>query len=365
MHALAAIVLQGILQCISREERVYDLRSDDLIEVSQLVFEYPGHRALDGVSVSIPAGSVTALVGPNGAGKSTLMRCIAGLDQPLSGHIRVKGLSVEDQPREVHRHLGYLSDFYGLYDRLTVDRCLQYSALSMGVAEGQVAARVQQVAAQLGLSELLQRYPTELSRGQRQRVAIGQAIVHQPSVLLLDEPASGLDPDARSSLSQLFRLLQAQGMTLVVSSHILSELDEYCTHILSIRNGRIESHEALQDGGMAQTTPATPGMATAADSLALYALEIVPTVAADFEAQLRQALQGTTVQDFDATGKRPIQLWLPATNSARAAWLARLVQAGIPVAALAPMRERLQDRYARTAQARDAQIPDNVNQELP
>lgn len=336
-----------------------------MIEVSQLVFEYPGHRALDGVSVSIPAGSVTALVGPNGAGKSTLMRCIAGLDQPLSGHIRVKGLSVEDQPREVHRHLGYLSDFYGLYDRLTVDRCLQYSALSMGVAEGQVAARVQQVAAQLGLSELLQRYPTELSRGQRQRVAIGQAIVHQPSVLLLDEPASGLDPDARSSLSQLFRLLQAQGMTLVVSSHILSELDEYCTHILSIRNGRIESHEALRDGGMAQTTPAAPGMATAADSLALYALEIVPTVAADFEAQLRQALQGTTVQDFDATGKRPIQLWLPATNSTRAAWLTRLVQAGIPVAALAPMRERLQDRYARTAQARDAQIPDHVNQELP
>jgi ABC-2 type transport system ATP-binding protein len=352
------------LQCISREERVYDPRSDDLIEVSQLVFEYPGHRALDGVSVSIPAGSVTALVGPNGAGKSTLMRCIAGLDQPLSGHIRVKGLSVEEQPREVHRHLGYLSDFYGLYDRLTVDHCLRYSALSMGVAEGQAAARVQQVASQLGLSELLQRYPTELSRGQRQRVAIGQAIVHQPSVLLLDEPASGLDPDARSSLSQLFRLLQAQGMTLVVSSHILSELDEYCTHILSIRNGRIESHEALQDGSMAQTTSGTPpGVAT--DSLALYALEIAPTATADFETQLRQALQGMTVQDFDATGNRPIQLWLPTSVSARAVWLTRLVQAGIPVAALAPMRERLQDRYARTVQARDTQTSDNANEEQP
>ena len=107
-----------------------------MIEVSQLVFEYPGHRALDGVSLSIAAGSVTALVGPNGAGKSTLMRCIAGLEQPLSGQVRVKGLSVEQQPREVHRHLGYLSDFYGLYDRLSVTRCLQYSALSMGVALG-------------------------------------------------------------------------------------------------------------------------------------------------------------------------------------------------------------------------------------
>jgi ABC-2 type transport system ATP-binding protein len=330
-----------------------------LIEVSQLVFEYPGHRALDGVSVSIAAGSVTALVGPNGAGKSTLMRCIAGLDQPLSGQVRVKGLSVQDQPREVHQHLGYLSDFYGLYDRLSVARCLQYAALSMGVSENQVGARVQQVAAQLGLAGLLQRRPTELSRGQRQRVAIGQAIVHQPSVLLLDEPASGLDPEARSSLSQLFRQLQAQGMTLVVSSHILSELDEYCSHILSIRNGRVESHEALQAGGTHTADAASTPVAS--ESLALYALELAPPQAQDpearfeapFETRLRQALQGCTVQDLDATGSRPTQLWLPADAAARAAWLTQLVQAGIPVAALSPLRERLQDRYARTAQARN------------
>ena len=319
-----------------------------MIEVSQLVFEYPGHRALDGVSLSIAAGSVTALVGPNGAGKSTLMRCIAGLEQPLSGHIRVKGLSVEEQPREVHRHLGYLSDFYGLYDRLSVMRCLQYSALSMGVAPGDVDVRVRQVAAQLGLTELLHRHPTELSRGQRQRVAIGQAIVHQPGVLLLDEPASGLDPDARSSLSTLFRQLQAQGMTLIVSSHILSELDEYCTHILSIRDGRIESHEAL--------TPHSEGQpAAAGQPPQLYALEVAMEQSEGLEARLRQALLSTSVQDFDTTGRRPIQLWLPAAASARAQWLTQLVQAGIPVAALYPVRERLQDRYARTAQARDTE----------
>ena len=325
-----------------------------MIEVSQLVFEYPGHRALDGVSVSIGAGSVTALVGPNGAGKSTLMRCIAGLDQPLSGHIRVKDLSVEERPREVHRHLGYLSDFFGLYDRLSVIRCLQYSALSMGVEPSSVPARVQQVATQLGLTELLHRHPTELSRGQRQRVAIGQAIVHQPSVLLLDEPASGLDPDARSSLSQLFRQLQAQGMTLIVSSHILSELDEYCTHILSIRNGRIESHEALQSaGGVSQSQQSHQAAANAQPQL--YALEVAMPQTEGFEARLRQALLSTTVQDFDITGSRPIQLWLPAAAPARAEWLSQLVQAGIPVASLAPVRERLQDRYARTAQARDTE----------
>jgi ABC-2 type transport system ATP-binding protein len=143
-------------------------------------------------------------------------------------------------------------------------------------------------------------------------------------------------------------------MTLVVSSHILSELDEYCSHILSIRNGRIESHEALQAGG---THAAVEGAPSGAASLALYALELAPPQAQDpetrFEARLRQALQGCTVQDLDATGSRPTQLWLPADAAARAAWLTQLVQAGIPVAALSPLRERLQDRYARTAQARN------------
>ena len=303
-----------------------------MIEVTQLVFEYPGHRALDGVSLRIEAGSVTALVGPNGAGKSTLMRCIAGLEPPLSGGIRVHGIAVNEQPREVHRHLGYLSDFYGLYDRLSVARCLRYCALAMGVPASQAEGRVRQVAGELGLSDLLQRLPTELSRGQRQRVAIGQAIVHRPAVLLLDEPASGLDPQARGSLSQLFRQLQAQGMTLVVSSHILSELDEYCTHILSLRDGRVENHEALQAASPAQAQ-------------ALYALEIAPTDA----QRLRDALQGVQVQTLDATGARPTLLWLPAAAAQRAQWLAALVQAGVAVAGLSAVRESLQERYARGA----------------
>lgn len=309
-----------------------------MIEVSDLVFEYPGHRALDGVGFRIEAGSVTALVGPNGAGKTTLMRCIAGLEQPLSGGIRVRGIAVEQYPREVHRHLGYLSDFYGLYDGLSVARCLRYSALSMGMDARQTEARVRQVAGELDLAGLLQRRPTELSRGQRQRVAIGQAIVHQPGVLLLDEPASGLDPQARASLASLFRQLQAQGMTLMVSSHILSELDEYCTHILALRNGRVESHEALRADG--------------AGALALYALEIAPPPAADAaqaEERLRQALQGVTVQTLDATGARPTRLWLPAPAAARAQWLAALVRSGVAVAGLSPVRESLQERYARTA----------------
>ena len=302
-----------------------------LIDIADLVFEYPGHRALDGVSLGIAAGSVTALVGPNGAGKSTLMRCIAGLEQALSGQILVKGIDVARRPREVHRHLGYLSDFYGLYERLPAHRCLHYAALATGLSNDAALTRVREVARQLGLADLLERLPGELSRGQRQRLAIGQAIIHRPEVLLLDEPASGLDPEARASLSTLFRQLQAEGMTLVVSSHILSELDEYCTHILSLRGGRVQSHAPLQ----------TPHASTPA--LQLYTLELAT---AHTRARL-QTLLGDTAIDGGA-GEAPgtqWPLWVPGAADERARLLAQWVHAGLPVASLQPRRDSLQQRY--------------------
>lgn len=303
-----------------------------MIDITDLVFEYPGHRALDGVSAHIDAGSVTALVGPNGAGKSTLLRCIAALDQPLSGQVRLCGIDVLENPREAHRHIGYLSDFYGLYTRLSAAQCLQYAARSQGLDADEALARTDEVAHQLGLGELLQRRPDELSRGQRQRLAIGQAIIHRPEVLLLDEPASGLDPEARSSLAQLFRQLQAQGMTLVVSSHILSELDEYCTHLLALRGARVENHVPLQTGGAA----ATP-------ERKLYALELATPVPAQ---QLAQALQSAQIEQLGDAGQ-PTLVWLPADANERAAWLSRCIQAGLPVAGLQVHRPSLQSHYIR------------------
>ncbi|VVC82742.1 DNA mismatch repair protein MutS [Sideroxydans sp. CL21] len=207
-----------------------------MIEITNLTFDYPGHRALNDVTLTVANGSVTALVGPNGAGKTTLMRCIAGLETPLTGTITVADMDVSDRTRDVHRVMGYLSDFFGLYQDLTVARCLEYAAAAQGLPEADIPAAIERTARQLNLIDRLQQTSGSLSRGLRQRVAIGQAIIHQPKVLLLDEPASGLDPEARASLATLFRQLQADGMTLLVSSHILSELDEYSTHMLALRD---------------------------------------------------------------------------------------------------------------------------------
>ena len=215
-----------------------------MIEVNNLVFEYPGHRAIDDVSFSIERDSVTALVGPNGAGKTTLMRCLCGLDRPLSGGIVVDGIDVIEHPRRSHERIGYLSDFFGLYDELQVGHCLRYAAEANGMTE-KIDAAVTQTAERLRLTDRLTQRVGELSRGLRQRVAIGQAMIHSPRVLVLDEPASGLDPEARHDLAELFKILKASGMTLLVSSHILAELEAYATEMLVIRDGRIIEQRQL------------------------------------------------------------------------------------------------------------------------
>jgi len=216
-----------------------------MIEIRELVFEYPGHRALAGVSLNIVKGSITALVGPNGAGKTTLLRCMAALETPYSGSVTIDGLDTRDAPRAIHAGLGYLPDFFGLYDALSVRRCLQYAARAHGIAPQAAAGATEAAAARVGLSDRLEQAAGQLSRGLRQRLAIAQAIVHQPKVLLLDEPAAGLDPQARRDLSQLLLSLRDKGMTLVVSSHILAELEDYSDRMVIVDHGRIAGGESI------------------------------------------------------------------------------------------------------------------------
>ena len=217
-----------------------------LIEVRDLTFEYPGKKALDRVSFAIEPGSVTALVGPNGAGKTTLMNCLAALSRPVSGHIRLDEVSVLDNPRECHRLIGYLPDSYGLYDDLTVRQCLNYMALAQGIALETVDQALQLTAKRVHLLDRLESKAGVLSRGLRQRLAIGQAIIHDPKIILLDEPASGLDPKARHQLSELLLELRDEGKTLMVSSHILTELEDYSTHMMVIHDGKLEEHTAIR-----------------------------------------------------------------------------------------------------------------------
>ena len=295
-----------------------------IIEVVDLTFDYPGFRALDHVNVSIAPGTVTALVGPNGAGKTTLLRCIAALNIPQSGTVHVAGLDVYESPREVHRLMGYLSDNFGLYSELTVAQGLDYAARSQGLATADVAQAVQATAQRMGLQDKLGKLAST-------------AIIHAPRVLLLDEPASGLDPEARSALAQVFKVLQAQGMSLLVSSHILAELDEYSTHMLALNNGRVLEHRALN-----------PPAHGASDGPAerLLRLEFAePAQAAAAWLQMQPGVHVKRAEDHS------IEIGFSGNPAAQARLVGACTAAGYGLTVIAPVTENLQQSYLRSLQA--------------
>jgi ABC-2 type transport system ATP-binding protein len=303
--------------------------SEPIARVEGLRFEYPGVRALDDVSFTLAPGTVTALVGPNGAGKSTLLRCMAGLETPAAGRIRIDGVDVLEAPRAAHRGLGYLSDFFGVYDALTVRQCLAHAA---AIHQDADATRdVERTAARLGLGDRLGASAGSLSRGLRQRLAIGQAIIHGPRLLLLDEPAAGLDPEARAALAVLFRELQAAGMTLVVSSHILAELEEYSTHMLVLRAGRIVEQRAVG-------APGDGGVPSRRLRVRLAAADprLAPRLAGTQSVSALEAHDAQAAFDFGGD------------LGQQAALLRELVAEGFAVASFEEARASLQDSYLRT-----------------
>jgi len=316
-----------------------------MIDAENVVYDYPSGRALRGVSFVVRPGAVLALVGPNGAGKSTLMRCIAALDAPTQGAITVQGIDTQDDPRAIHASLGYLPDIYGLYDRLSVRQCLIYAARSRGVATDAAPAAAEAAAARVGLSDRMESLAGHLSRGLRQRLGIAQSLVHRPRVLLLDEPASGLDPEARASLSELIRGLAGEGMTLIVSSHILSELEDYCSEMLMLREGEVVGGGVVRLDGLA-----TPGADTedggAPESSAPPVLVRVSFAVPASELLDPLGALGFSVSHIEDTDAI---LAIPSGTEAQTATLSALVQAGLPVRSFNLVRHTLEETYRAAA----------------
>lgn len=296
-----------------------------MIEVTDLVYEYPTARALNGVSLRVAPQTITALVGPNGAGKTTLLRCLAALEAPYAGRVLIDGLDTALAPREIHARLGYLPDFYGLYDELSVRRCLTYAARAHGIAQSAASAAAEKAAARVGLSDRLETPAGELSRGLRQRLAIGQTIVHEPRVLLLDEPAAGLDPQARRDLSALLVSLKDAGMTLVVSSHILAELEDYCSEMIIIEDGRIAGGKAVKVRDVERPR---------------YLLEI-----ATARSDLKEFLTARAGLDVIEADEHHALFTFTRNPGARAKLVRDLVTAGFEVSSFGESTKALEDTY--------------------
>jgi len=205
----------------------------------ELSKHYGNLHAVDRMDLEIPAGSAFGLIGPNGAGKSTTMAILASLLAPTSGSVEVAGFDPTSEPREVRRRLGYMPDVMGVYDNLRVDEYLQFFAASYGIDRSAWSRLVDGLLELVDLNVKRDAMVDSLSRGMKQRLSLARALVHDPEVLILDEPASGLDPRARVELRGLLAELRAMGKTVVISSHILAELEEMCTHVAVMEAGRL------------------------------------------------------------------------------------------------------------------------------
>ncbi len=216
--------------------------SDFAINVQQLYRHFGPLKAVNGISFQIPHGSVCGFVGANGAGKTTTMRILASLDYPTLGRAEICGYDVVSYPEEVRRLIGWMPDHFGNYDHMTVVEYLDFYARALGYRGKERRLRVQEVVDFTDLGSLAQRFSNKLSKGNTQRLGLARALLQDPQVLIMDEPAAGLDPKARVELKSLIRVLAQEGKTIFISSHILSELGEMCDSLLFINGGRIVHH---------------------------------------------------------------------------------------------------------------------------
>lgn len=225
-----------------------------MIQVEQLTKRFPGCTAVDDVSFSVASGEIVGLLGPNAAGKTTTMRILSGFIPATTGRVMVAGFDVMEQSMEARRHIGYMPENVPLYPEMRIDEYLTYRARLKGISGRQVARRVAAVKEQCGLAEAGRRIIGQLSKGYRQRVALADALVHDPDILILDEPTIGLDPNQIREIRELIRGLAGRH-TVLLSSHILPEVEMTCGRVLIMNRGRIVAsgtpqtlHRMLQGG---------------------------------------------------------------------------------------------------------------------
>jgi ABC-2 type transport system ATP-binding protein len=218
-----------------------------LVSVENLNVIYGKTHAVRDLSLSIQRGEVFGFIGPNGAGKTSTIKVLATLLKPTRGRALVAGLDVAQEPHAVRRKIGYMPDFFGVYDDLTASEYLHFFAAAYKIPSAKRRVLIGDVLALTDLTEKHDAPVDGLSRGMKQRLGLARVLLHDPDLLLLDEPASGLDPRARIEMRELLKELQTMGKTIIVSSHILHELAQFCSHIGIVERGQMVANGSLAD----------------------------------------------------------------------------------------------------------------------
>ena len=285
-----------------------------MIQVESLKKLYGGERGLRSFELSIGAGESVGLVGPNGAGKTTLIKILATLLHSDAGRARINGLDVRQQKRAVRRIVGYMPDVAGVYQDMKVREFLLFFADAYHLPSRQKAAAVDHILAWSGLADRAQAFVEDLSLGWKQRLALAKTLLHGPSVLLLDEPATGLDPLARLELRRQLKELNQRGVTMLISSHILSDLEDICTRVVFIADGANVSRPIDESNGGAPL-----------ETKIVLELEFLPA------PQARQVVQSLPGVQVLYASDSALRLALPAGREQIAAVVSALAGGGVGI----------------------------------
>ncbi|NGP44276.1 ABC transporter ATP-binding protein [Bacillaceae bacterium SIJ1] len=218
-----------------------------MIEINELTKRYGRFTALNELNLHVEEGSVFGFVGQNGAGKSTTFSILATLLTPTSGHAHIDGHDVVQSPNKVRQVIGYMPDFFGVYDQLKADEYLDFYGAMYNLSVSERKAMIPQLLELVNLTHKKDEYVDLLSRGMKQRLCLARALIHDPKVLILDEPASGLDPRARVEMREILKELKSMNKTIIISSHILPELAEMCDSIGVIDQGELKAEGSIND----------------------------------------------------------------------------------------------------------------------
>lgn len=315
-------------------------RGDAMVETRGLSKLYGRFVALDNLNMVITRGSIYGFIGPNGAGKTTTMRILATLLAPSAGRAWVAGQRVDSEAKAVRQAIGYMPDFFGVYDNMKVWEYLDFFAAAYRVPTARRKGMIDDLLSLVDLNTKRDAYVDSLSRGMKQRLGVARTLVHDPELLILDEPASGLDPRARIELRELLKALRGLGKTILISSHILTELAEVCTHVGIIERGRLlasgEINEILQR--LQPTRVLRVGLLSDA-AAAIAALEGVEGVL-DVQPEETEA---------ERTGTR-LRVRINGGEQLMSELLARLLAAGVLVYSFAEEQSDLEDLFLRVTQ---------------
>ena len=298
------------------------------IQIERLRKHYGATKAVDDISFGFAGGQIFGFVGPNGAGKSTTMRILATLDEPTSGDVLIDGVSLVEMPEKAHRMVGYVPDSLPEHRDISVHEYLDFFGRAYGLTGQKRRRTVEGIEEFCNLRGIREKHVNALSKGMKNRVSVARALVHDPPVLVMDEPASGLDPRARIELRELLKALAAQGKAVLISSHILTELSEICDGAVFIERGRVLKTGLLADLLKQSGQTRTVVVRTMGDPAALHR-RLLQTPGVD-EARLGE---GTVEADVVGGEQECCDL------------LAALVAAGVPVLEFRPQRADLEQIF--------------------